>query len=310
MRIVVTGSSGLIGSALVRRSRPTATTCAAWYARRRGPRTSRAGTQPARDRRRRARRRRGGHPPRRRRRRRQAVERQPQARGPRQSASTARRRSPRRWPATATTSGCCCRRARSASTGNAARSGSTRPIRPAAASSPTSYSSGRRRPRPPSEAGVRVVTCAPGSCWPPTAARSARCCRCSSSASAASSAPAGSGCRGSRWPTRSRAIGFLLSNDDNVGSGQPDRARTGPQQRLHRGARSRCSTARRWRPSRGFALRLALAGFADEGALVSQRVFPRKLLDAGFDFTYPDLDPALRPPLTAMQCQPAPWGHR
>ena len=31
-----------------------------------------------------------------------------------------------------------------------------------------------------------------------------------------------------------------------------------------------------------FALRVALAGFADEGALVSQRVVPRKLLDAGF----------------------------
>jgi uncharacterized protein (TIGR01777 family) len=42
-----------------------------------------------------------------------------------------------------------------------------------------------------------------------------------------------------------------------------------------------------------FALRAVLADFADEGALVSQRVVPRKLLDAGFEFGYPDLDAAL-----------------
>lgn len=42
-----------------------------------------------------------------------------------------------------------------------------------------------------------------------------------------------------------------------------------------------------------FALRAALPGFADEGALVSQRVVPRKLLDAGFAFGLPDLDAAL-----------------
>lgn len=42
-----------------------------------------------------------------------------------------------------------------------------------------------------------------------------------------------------------------------------------------------------------FALRVALADFADEGALVSQRALPRKLADAGFDFSYIDLDSAL-----------------
>lgn len=42
-----------------------------------------------------------------------------------------------------------------------------------------------------------------------------------------------------------------------------------------------------------FALRVALAGFADEGALVSQRALPRKLLDAGFEFSYMDIDSAL-----------------
>jgi hypothetical protein len=43
-----------------------------------------------------------------------------------------------------------------------------------------------------------------------------------------------------------------------------------------------------------FALRAALAGFADEGALVSQRAVPRKLLDSGYDFRYVDIDAALQ----------------
>jgi len=41
------------------------------------------------------------------------------------------------------------------------------------------------------------------------------------------------------------------------------------------------------------ALRAALGGFADEGVLVSQRVLPAKLEDAGFTFTYADVDSAL-----------------
>ena len=41
------------------------------------------------------------------------------------------------------------------------------------------------------------------------------------------------------------------------------------------------------------ALRAALGELADE-ALLSQRVLPRRLLDAGFDFTYPDIDSAAR----------------
>ncbi|HET7529748.1 MAG TPA: TIGR01777 family oxidoreductase [Mycobacteriales bacterium] len=42
------------------------------------------------------------------------------------------------------------------------------------------------------------------------------------------------------------------------------------------------------------ALRVALGGFADEGALVSQRVLPTRLEDAGFAFTFADIDAALR----------------
>jgi uncharacterized protein len=41
------------------------------------------------------------------------------------------------------------------------------------------------------------------------------------------------------------------------------------------------------------ALRVALGGFADEGALVSQRVLPVRLEDAGFTFTFADIDAAL-----------------
>ena len=42
------------------------------------------------------------------------------------------------------------------------------------------------------------------------------------------------------------------------------------------------------------ALRVALGGFADEGALVSQRVLPTRLEDAGFTFTFADIDAALQ----------------
>jgi uncharacterized protein (TIGR01777 family) len=42
------------------------------------------------------------------------------------------------------------------------------------------------------------------------------------------------------------------------------------------------------------ALRVALGEFADEGVLVSQRVVPARLEDAGFLFTYADIDSALR----------------
>lgn len=46
-------------------------------------------------------------------------------------------------------------------------------------------------------------------------------------------------------------------------------------------------------PVPAFALRIALDGFADEGALVSLRVVPRVLAEAGFTFRHPDLDSAL-----------------
>lgn len=42
-----------------------------------------------------------------------------------------------------------------------------------------------------------------------------------------------------------------------------------------------------------FALRAVLGGFADEGPLISQRVLPGRLEAAGFRFTYDDVDAAL-----------------
>jgi uncharacterized protein (TIGR01777 family) len=43
-----------------------------------------------------------------------------------------------------------------------------------------------------------------------------------------------------------------------------------------------------------FALRIALDGLADEGALINLRIVPGRLAEAGFAFRYPDLDLALR----------------
>ncbi|MFC5753376.1 TIGR01777 family oxidoreductase [Actinomadura rugatobispora] len=46
-------------------------------------------------------------------------------------------------------------------------------------------------------------------------------------------------------------------------------------------------------PVPAFALRAALLGFADEGPLISQRVVPRRLEESGFSFAHPELEGAL-----------------
>ena len=48
-----------------------------------------------------------------------------------------------------------------------------------------------------------------------------------------------------------------------------------------------------------FVLRAALDGFADEGLLISQRVLPRRLTELGFHFRHGDLDTALDRVLSA-----------
>jgi uncharacterized protein (TIGR01777 family) len=48
-----------------------------------------------------------------------------------------------------------------------------------------------------------------------------------------------------------------------------------------------------------FALRLVMDGLADEGALIDLRILPGRLSEAGFPFRHPDLDTALRAVLAA-----------
>ncbi|HWB67884.1 MAG TPA: TIGR01777 family oxidoreductase [Mycobacteriales bacterium] len=47
-------------------------------------------------------------------------------------------------------------------------------------------------------------------------------------------------------------------------------------------------------PAPAFALRAAFPGFADEGILISQRVMPRRLTDAGFEWRHPEVNAALQ----------------
>ncbi|GII76020.1 epimerase [Sphaerisporangium rufum] len=46
-------------------------------------------------------------------------------------------------------------------------------------------------------------------------------------------------------------------------------------------------------PVPAFALRAALGGLADEGVLIGQRVLPRRLLDSGYRFRHPGVEEAL-----------------
>jgi uncharacterized protein (TIGR01777 family) len=58
-----------------------------------------------------------------------------------------------------------------------------------------------------------------------------------------------------------------------------------------------------------FALRMAFGGFADEGLLVSQRVLPTALQNAGFAFAFHELDSALEAML-AVSLGPSRVGQR
>jgi uncharacterized protein (TIGR01777 family) len=88
------------------------------------------------------------------------------------------------------------------------------------------------------------------------------------------------------------ALRFLLARDDVSGAVNitaPEPVRNADYTKaiaraVHRPALARVPPV---------ALRAALGGFADEGVLVSQRVLPGRLEDAGFAFTYVDVDAAL-----------------
>lgn len=53
-------------------------------------------------------------------------------------------------------------------------------------------------------------------------------------------------------------------------------------------------------PAPGFALRLLFGRMADEALLAGQRALPRALLEAGYAFRFPGLEPALREALRAI----------
>ncbi|WP_214110317.1 TIGR01777 family oxidoreductase [Acrocarpospora catenulata] len=115
-------------------------------------------------------------------------------------------------------------------------------------------------------------------------------------------APLGSGRQYFSWislPDWVAAVRFLLTRDDisgpvNLTSPQPV---TNAEYTKAIGRALKRATMPI--PTPGFALRLALGEFADEGVLIGQRVLPRVLLDAGFPFTQPALDDALAATLAA-----------
>jgi uncharacterized protein (TIGR01777 family) len=105
----------------------------------------------------------------------------------------------------------------------------------------------------------------------------------------------GSGRQWMSWislPDQIAALRFLIDRDDlagpvNLTAPEPVRNRDYTKavaRAVHRPALAAVPPA---------ALRAALGGFADEGVLVSQRVLPGRLDDAGFVWTHPDVDAAL-----------------
>ena len=89
------------------------------------------------------------------------------------------------------------------------------------------------------------------------------------------------------------AILFLLKREDLKGIFNL----TAPQSLIQKDfARLLGKILRRpsWLPAPGFMLRLFLGEMAEDMLLASQRVAPRRLLEAGFSFRYPQMELALR----------------
>lgn len=90
-----------------------------------------------------------------------------------------------------------------------------------------------------------------------------------------------------------RAIHFLLEHTElkgpfNLTSPNP------VQQKEFTSALGRAMNRPSWFPVPSFILKLFLGDMADEMLLASQRVIPDKLLDAGFEFSYTNIDDAFR----------------
>ena len=118
--------------------------------------------------------------------------------------------------------------------------------------------------------------------------------------------PLGSGRQWVSWVSLAdyvAAIRFLLDADDitgpvNVTAPQPVRNKDWVR------AIGRAVNRPVVVPVPAFALRAAIGQFADEAVLVSQRVLPRRLEEAGFVFTQPDIEQALAHELTRRHSDP------
>ncbi len=108
--------------------------------------------------------------------------------------------------------------------------------------------------------------------------------------------PLGSGRQWMSWVhlrDEAAAIRFLVERDDlegafNITAANPVRNTSFSI------ALGRAAGKPSWLRAPSLALRALMGEMADELILTSQRVIPARLLSAGFRFTYPDLEPALR----------------
>ena len=89
-----------------------------------------------------------------------------------------------------------------------------------------------------------------------------------------------------------RAIRFLIENDSLKGVFNLTAPRALQERDLARTIGNRLKR-RAWLPVPGLALRLAYGRMAKETLLAGQRAEPRRLLDSGFSFAYPDAESAL-----------------
>jgi hypothetical protein len=90
-----------------------------------------------------------------------------------------------------------------------------------------------------------------------------------------------------------RAILFLLGHSETLGPF--NLASPNPMEaRLFYGLMGRALGRRSWLRQPAWLLRLALGGMADELLLASQRVLPRRLAEAGFEFAFPKVGLAMR----------------
>ncbi len=90
-----------------------------------------------------------------------------------------------------------------------------------------------------------------------------------------------------------RAIRFLIENDGLSGVFNVTAPRALQERDLARTIGNRLRR-RAWLPVPGLALRLAYGRMAKETLLAGQRAEPRRLLESGFSFAYPDAESALR----------------